>query len=168
MRTLTFLLCLAMAVPALAADEPEKPSAEKEREARFAALAAEAEPYKTFGDQIIEMLAEGDAAAVKKRMSPSAVKRNGEEKLGQFVDGELIPYFAKYDKLDPEMMVVSRTNDADGNKGFAIQYVFIEKDGTTRRPLVMFVLRENDEYVVANVMPGRSIEEASRTRPKPQ
>lgn len=166
MRTVTsLLLLLALVSPAFADDDPAK--AKAEREARFVALKAEAQPYMKFGDQVIDMLAEGDAKSVKARMSPSAVRRNGEAKLDEFVDTKLIPYFAKYDKTDEELTVIARTGDDKGNKGFVIQYVFLDKDGT-RRPLVMYVLRENDQYVIANIVPGRSIEEASRLRPAAQ
>jgi hypothetical protein len=166
-RTVTSLLLLLLALvsPAFADDDPAK--AKAEREARFVAMKAEAEPYLTFGNQVIDMLADGDAKHVKARMSPSAVRRNGEAKLDEFVDTKLIPYFAKFDKVDDEFTVVARTNDDKGNKGFVIQYVFLEKD-KTRRPLVMYVLREDEQYVIANIVPGRSIEEASRVRPAPQ
>jgi hypothetical protein len=165
-RTATLLLMLAIVAPAFAADD-DPAKAKADRDARFTAMKTEAEPYKEFGDQVIDMLADGDAKNVKARMSPSAVRRNGEAKLDEFVDTKLIPYFAKFDKVDDDLTVVARTEDDTGNKGFVIQYVFLDKD-KARRPLVMYVLREDGQYVIANIVPGRSIEEASRVRPAQQ
>lgn len=157
---LTLVLLLALVVPSRAADPFEDKA---DRAARFEALKQEAEPYVTFGDQVMALLGKGDADAVKERMSPSAVKRNGTAKMDEFVDTKLLPYFAKFDKVDGELTAVARTADSEGHKGFVIQYVFFDKDGT-RRPLVMYVLLENEKYVVANIVPGRSLEEASRVK----
>jgi hypothetical protein len=159
-RTVTSLLVIALLTPCFAADPF---ASEKERQEQMAGLRTEAEPYLAFGDETLALLSKGDGKAVKQRMSPIAVKRNGDAKVDEFVATKLVPFFANYDKVDPEMTVVRRTGDGAGRNGFVIQYGFIEKDGT-HRAVVMYILKENDALVLENIVPGRTIEEASRVR----
>jgi hypothetical protein len=163
-RTLTFFLVLGLVVPCLAADPPagDEPDPGKLPD-RYEAVRTESAPYRAVGNEIVDDLTKGDAKAVKVRLSPTLVKRYGGAKVDEFVDTKLIPYFAKFDKVDPEMAVVARSKAADGRDGFVMQYGFRDKDGE-RRSVILYLFKDGDRIVAENIVPGRTMDEAGRAK----
>jgi hypothetical protein len=152
-------LTLLLAVTAIAASPPRPPL-----DPRWVKLKEEAEPYRAFAEQMVLALGKGDAKTVRARWA-APVGENGAKAIDDAFSQAIVPYFATFDKLDPDLTALTRTQDKD-HKGFVVQMVFFDTAGE-RKPVLIYVVKVNDAFTIANIIPGHSLDEASRIKPQP-
>lgn len=159
MRT-AIALTLLLAVTAIAADPPAAPPIDE----RWVKLKEEAEPYRAFAEQMVVALGKGDDKTVRARWV-APVGENGAKAIDDAFAQAIVPYFAKFEKIDPEITAVARTQDKT-NKGFVVQIVFLDTS-EERKPLLLYIVKVDDAFAIANIIPGHSLDEASRIKPQP-
>ncbi len=159
MRT-AIALTLLLAVTAIAADPPPAPPIDE----RWVKLKEEAEPYRAFAEQMTIALGKGDAKTVRARWAAPADEK-GAKAIDDAFAQAIVPYFATFDELDPKLTAIARTQDKS-QKGFVVQMVFVDTAGE-RKPVLFYVVKVNDALTIANIIPGHSLDEASRIKPTP-
>jgi len=119
-----------------------------------ATIPARSDPYGEVVRQSIEALVKGDAAAFRKLLSPSLIKRTeaqlGTGSIDTIIKVKFIPFFKGYVSLN-ESGETLPTKDALGHKGLALFYSFLNTDDE-QRPFAIYVLYEDGKWVVGNLL----------------
>lgn len=121
------------------------------------AMQAKAERYMTFADQIVAALSTGQSGAFRASLSPTMLASTTKDELDQFVDRQVMPFFADYAMPGREQWVAPTTHPS-GLTGFAFFRSFTTSDGT-EKPFVLYVLEEDGRLVVGNLLVGRSFQD---------
>ena len=111
--------------------------------------------FKPLVERFLAGAAAGDAARVEALISPNLARQAGRETVARVVREQFLPFFADFASRGPT--TITRTTDQFGNRGFAYYTYAVARDGT-RRPFVLYVVRENDRLVVANLLVDRFVE----------
>ena len=89
-------------------------------------------------------------------LSPAITARTGKEPVQKFLSGEVVPFFTDYKEIG-RSVTTTNTTDASGSTGFAYYMYSVPMTGQPR-PFVIYVLEENGQKVVGNILVNRFVE----------
>lgn len=142
------LVVAALSVPAWAQDEPAVDAQ---------ALQAEIKPYVEFADRVVKTLVAGDGQGFRSLLSPTGVSAATPAQIDDFVDGQVLPFFADYGAPGPDMSI-RRTKNSAGLAGLAF-YTSFTSTGGQAKPFVMYVVEEGGKLVLGNLLVGKTYQD---------
>lgn len=137
-----------------AASRPSATPKEAPMQAELEMMQAEA-AFRGTVDTFVTAAVAGDAARVADMISPNMRERAGEAAVAAVMSGQVVPFFAGTKQLGA--LTVTTTTDQFGSQGFTYYTYAIGADGQPK-PFVLYVVREGDRIVVANVLVDRYVE----------
>lgn len=155
MKTLAVMLAAALAasVPPLAHAQSPSNAADVAADLR---MAQDAAPMRAAADAFSARAMAGDRAAVLAMLSPALVARMGPDAAARVIDSQILPFFQRGRGVG-RSTTVTRTTDANGGAGFAFYQWLEMRDGGEARPFTLYIVREQERLVVANVVPDRLV-----------
>ena len=121
------------------------------------AQAKQAEQYQSLIEEAVALLVEGNVAGFRQLLSPNMLQSMGDAVADATINGQLLPFFAGAINFGAETTVASAT-DSWGSKGLSFYKTMLMANGE-ERPFVIYIVEENGQPVVANVMPSRTYED---------
>lgn len=119
-------------------------------------MAARSPEYRAVAEQFVAAAAARDTAKLERMLSPAAAARAGKEAMQKVLNGQVIPFFADHKEIG-RSATTTNTTDAGGNTGFAYYMYSVGKSGA-QKPFVIYVVEENGQKVVANILVNRFVE----------
>lgn len=120
-------------------------------------MAVDVAPFRKAADDFIVRSMAGDADGTMAMLSRRMVERSGEAAIRQALQAQILPFFQR-GRAVGRSVTITQTTDAAGQQGFAF-YMWMESAGeAAARPFTVYVVREQDRLVVANVVPDRLVE----------
>ena len=147
MKSIITALFLLIASSALAQGGPSREELE---------MAARSPEYRAVAEQFVTAAAARDSAKLEKMLSPTLAARTGKEAIQKVMNGQVIPFFADHKEIG-RSATTTNTTDANGNTGFAFYMYAVPKSGQ-QKPFVIYVLEENGQKVVGNILVNRFVE----------
>jgi hypothetical protein len=92
----------------------------------------------------------GDQFTTLELISPRIVETAGREFVDNYLVNQVLPFFAAFQELG-RSTTVQPTMDTHGSSGFVFHLSMKAKDGR-ERPFSIYVVEENGEKVIANVL----------------
>jgi hypothetical protein len=120
-------------------------------------MSEDAAPLRQVADEFVALALSGDAAAVRRMLSPNLVGRLGEATVQRALQQQILPFFAQ-GRGTARSVTITRTTDAAGSQGFAFYMWLAPTAGGDPRPFALYAVREGGRIVVANVVPDRLVE----------
>jgi hypothetical protein len=155
MKTIALMLAAALAAAAQPAAQAQ-PAAAAPDVAADLRMAQDAAPMRAAADAFSARAMAGDRAAVLAMLSPALVARMGPEAAARVLDAQILPFFQRGRALG-RSTTVTRTTDANGGAGFAFYQWLETREGGEARPFTLYIVREQERLVVANVVPDRLV-----------
>jgi hypothetical protein len=150
---LTFAAALAAAALSSAQAQPQAGAAGVGADLR---MAQDAAPMRAAADAFSARAMAGDRTAALSMLSPALVARMGPEATARVLDAQILPFFQRGRALG-RSTTVTHTTDANGGAGFAFYQWLEMRDGSEARPFTLYIVREQERLVVANVVPDRLV-----------
>jgi hypothetical protein len=119
-------------------------------------MVARSPEYRVVAEQFVTAAAARDSTKLEKMLSPAITARTGKEGVQKFLNGQIVPFFADYKEIG-RSVTTTNTTDASGNAGFAYYMYSVPKSGQPK-PFVIYVLEENGQKVVGNILVNRFVE----------
>lgn len=120
--------------------------------------------YQDVFDKAIHALVNNEPSEFKELLSPDLIDRSektlGDGAVDEMITGKFIPFFADYDKLDPNITETS-TTDVHGNRGIAYFRVFLTDSGG-QKAFAVYVLNENEKLVIGNLVINKTFREITK------
>ena len=145
------LVCLGIAAAAPAAQAAAGGITEDLR------MVADSAPFRRAADEFIARSMAGDAAGTLALLSRRLVERSGDAAIRQALQGQILPFFQR-GRAVGRSVTVTQTTDAAGQQGFAFYMWLQSAEEPALRPFTVYVVKEQDRVVVANVVPDRLVE----------
>lgn len=120
-------------------------------------MALEAAPMRATADAFVASAMAGERDATLALLSPALVARMGPDATARVLEAQILPFFQR-GRAVGRSTTVTRTTDAQGARGFAFYQWLEARDGGAARPFTLYVVREQDRLVIANVVPDRLVE----------
>ena len=133
---------------------PTTPNRETTMQAELEMMQAEA-AFRETVDVFLASAASGDTARVESMISPNLRAQAGAAAVADVVRSQVLPFFADFRKKGAT--TITLTTDQFGSKGFTYYAYALPASGQPR-PFVLYVVREGDRIVVANVLVNRHVE----------
>jgi hypothetical protein len=119
--------------------------------------AADSQAYMELIGPAVAALQASDGAAFKGMMSKKFVAAIGEETVDAVLANNLFPFFADF--AEPgSTMYVTDTEDQFGDSGYAF-YTSIKTTGGDEKPFVVYVVSEDGQPVIGNLVIGKTFED---------
>jgi hypothetical protein len=115
-------------------------------------IAAKSPAYRTVAERFVATAAARDAGDLEKMLSPAIAARAGKEAVQKVISGQILPFFAEHKDIGR-----TNTTDGSGNTGFAYYLYSVPKAGQ-QKPFVIYVVEENGQKVVANILVNHFVE----------
>jgi hypothetical protein len=119
-------------------------------------MAEDAAPMRAAADHFIARAMAGDHRDTLAMLSPALVSRAGRDAVAQAMQKQIVPFFQRGRSIG-RSTTITRTTDAAGHSGFAFYQWLEMRDGSPARPFTVYVVREGDKVVVANVVPDQLV-----------
>lgn len=133
-------------------------SAEGEKIGKFSS-----DNYQEFVETAVRILAKGDERGLRKLLSPSMMSRSeselGKAKVDLMIRQQFLGFFEDFHHLSANVHS-TKTYDAEKRPGLAIFRSFLNEEGE-EKPFVMYVIEENDELVVGNILINKTLRDVS-------
>jgi hypothetical protein len=132
--------------------------AEREKIGKFSS-----DDYQQFVETAVRILAKGDERGLRSMLSPSMVSRSeselGKAKVDLMIRQQFLGFFEDFHHLSANVHS-TKTYDAAKRPGLAIFRSFLNGDGE-EKPFVMYVIEENDELVLGNILINKTLRDVS-------
>lgn len=119
-------------------------------------MAADAAAFRTVADDFIAKAMAGHREGTQAMLSANLVKRIGVDGARQALQAQILPFFAQGKQLG-RSTTVTRTTDANGGTGFAFYLWLLPSAGGEALPFTIYVVEEQGQRVVANIVPNRLV-----------
>jgi hypothetical protein len=120
-------------------------------------MKAESQPFRQAADRFVAHAMAGDLEGTRAMLSEQLVARSGEASIRRALEAQIVPFF-RSGRGPGRSVTVTQTTDAAGQRGYAF-YLWMTQDGAApQRPYTVYVVREGERYVVANIVPDRLVE----------
>lgn len=118
----------------------------------------ESEAFRAVADTFIGHAAHADAEAMLGLISPNMLNYAGREAVSGILRRSVIPFFEPFRTVATNV-TITETTDGFGSHGFAY-YTYAEsgKKKERPRPFVIYMVREGDAIVVANILVDHFVE----------
>ena len=124
--------------------------------------AADSQAYMGMIGPAVSALQSGDGAAFKGMMSKKFLAALGEETVDAVLQHNLVPFFADF-SAPGSTMYVTDTEDQFGDTGYAF-YTSMLTTGGQEKPFVVYVVAEDGQPVVGNLIIGKTFEDMHEGR----
>jgi hypothetical protein len=119
-------------------------------------MAEDAAPLRAAADHFVARAMAGDHRDTLAMLSTALVSRIGRDAAAQAMQTQIVPFFQR-GRAVGRSTTVARTTDAAGHSGFAYYQWLEMRDGSPARPFTVYVVREGDRAVVANIVPDQRV-----------
>lgn len=120
------------------------------------AMAEDAAPMRAAAAHFTARAMAGDHRETVAMLSAALVSRAGRDAVDQAMQTQIVPFFQRGRSIG-RSTTITRTTDAAGQGGFAFYQWLEMRDGSPARPFTVYVVREGDRAVVANVVPDQLV-----------
>lgn len=124
--------------------------------------AADAQAYMALIGPAVVALQAGDGAGFKAMMSKKFLAALGEETVDAVMQHNLFPFFSDF-SAPGNTMYVTDTEDQFGNSGYAF-YTSMLTTGGQEKPFVVYVVSEDGQPVVGNLIIDKTFEDMHEGR----
>ena len=124
--------------------------------------AADSQAYKAVIGPAVGALRSGDATGFKGMMSKKFLAQLGEETVDAVLQNNLFPFFADFAEQG-KTMYVTDTQDQFGDSGYAF-YTSMLTTGGQEKPFVVYVVNEDGQPVIGNLVIDRTFEDMHEGR----
>lgn len=133
-------------------ETPERPLPD------YLEMKEESEAFRAVADTFIGHAAKGEAQALLGLISPNMLDYAGSEAVAGILARSVIPFFAPFRAVATNV-TITETTDGFGSHGFAYyMYAESKKKQEKPRPFVIYMVREGDTIVVANILVDHFVE----------
>lgn len=119
-------------------------------------MAEDAAPMRAAAERFTARAMAGDHRDTLAMLSPALVSRVGRDAVAQAMQMQIVPFFQRGRAIG-RSTTITRTTDAAGHGGFAFYQWLEMRDGSPARPFTVYVVREGDRVVVANIVPDQLV-----------
>ena len=112
--------------------------------------------FRTTAEHFSNTARTGSAEALSALISPSMIDYAGVEGVLAILEGQVIPFFQSGDDAW-QRTTITFTTDGFGHEGFAF-YGFLHGADGAERPFVLYVVEEEEQAVIANVLVDHFVE----------
>jgi hypothetical protein len=120
-------------------------------------MTEDAAPMRAAAEHFTARAMAGNQRDTLAMLSPALVSRLGRDNVAQAMQTQIVPFFQRGRGIG-RSTTITRTTDAAGHSGFAFYQWLEMRDGSPARPFTVYVVREDDRVVVANIVPDRLVE----------
>src|SRR3954447_8105707 len=128
----------------------------------------EREPQRQASQAIVQRFIDAaiarDVQTLIRLVGGPIAKRAGPEGVERYLNDVVLPFFANH-KAVGRSKTISTSVDEAGNPGFAF-YMYSMLKGGGKKPFVVYVINDNGEWVVANILVDYFVED--RHKPNEQ
>jgi hypothetical protein len=143
-----------VSLPTARAQSVASPSADVAIDLR---MAEDAAPMRAAAEHFTARAMAGNQRDMLAMLSPALVSRLGRDTVAQAMQTQIVPFFQRGRGIG-RSTTITRTTDAAGHSGFAFYQWLEMRDGSPARPFTVYVVREDDRVVVANIVPDRLVD----------
>jgi hypothetical protein len=119
--------------------------------------------YQELVEKAVRLLAQGQSEEFRALLSPSMLRRSekqlGETVIETIIKERYVPFFKTFHHFNPTVASM-KTSDADGHRGVAVFRTFVDQVDQ-ERPFVVYVLEEEGELVVGNLLINKTMRDVS-------
>lgn len=153
------LLALGLGVERAQARATQPPQETPERPLPdYLEMKEESEAFRAVADTFIGHAAKGEAEALLALISPNMLEYAGPEAVSGILARSVIPFFEPFRAVATNV-TITETTDGFGSHGFAYyMYAESKKKKEKPRPFVIYMVREGDAIVVANILVDHFVE----------
>ena len=116
-----------------------------------------AKAQTTIISDVSKAAAAADAPKLLELTWPSARKSSGDAGLVDYFKGEIIPYFASFDKLDTYEGLSSIVMDDAAKSPAIVHFGYLRDSAGKRKPFEMVIVNSEQGSYLANIIVGRCI-----------
>ena len=124
--------------------------------------AADSQAYMEMIGPAVGALQSGDGAGFKGMMSKKFLAAIGEQTVDAVLQHNLIPFFSDFAEPGSTMFVTD-TEDQFGDSGYAF-YTSMKTTGGQEKPFVVYVVSEDGQPVVGNLIIDKTFEDMHEGR----
>ena len=155
LHTVLLALCVVLvSMPTAQAQPAASPPADVAADLR---MTEDAAPMRAAAEHFTARAMAGNQRDTLAMLSPALVSRLGRDAVAQAMQTQIVPFFRRGRGIG-RSTTITRTTDAAGHSGFAFYQWLEMRDGSPARPFTVYVVREDDRVVVANIVPDRLVE----------
>jgi hypothetical protein len=120
-------------------------------------MMADSQPFRQAADRFVARAMAGDLEETQAMLSRELVARSGDAAIRRALEVQIVPFF-RAGGGPGRSVTVTQTTNAAGQRGYAFYMWMLQDGGAAPRPYTVYVVREGERLVVANVVPDRLVE----------